>query len=151
MKSNVTFYLSSIALSAILVSCSSTVTMADVNKQKEAANEAIAEAQEELVTLAEVKEQYSKDGVTAQAKELRKEQKKIDKDIAKLKDLNTDAATDGAKSTVKSLEDKSKALGEEITRLKNIPEEDWSKAVETINRNIADLKAQVEQITQNLK
>ena len=75
MKNNVSLFLSSIALTAALVSCSSAITLADVNKQKEEANEALAEAQEELIALAQAKEQYSKDGVAAQAKELRKQQK----------------------------------------------------------------------------
>src|SRR6056297_2316344 len=106
-------YLSFISLLfsiSILTSCSSLVTLEDVQHQEKKARSAVEDAREETVELANVKEQYSLDRVKAQIKELEKEQKAIDKDIKSLKNIETESAVGATEGTLKNLENQSKSI-----------------------------------------
>lgn len=133
-----------------LHSCKSTITAQKVIKQEEKAKESLSDAHEELIKLAEMKEQYSVDGVRAQVDELKKRQKAIKKDISKLEDVSTDAAKDGTGGLVKNLEKESAELGKKISNLEAMPKENWAEAIEAINQSVANLEQQIATITQNI-
>jgi cytochrome c556 len=149
---NKSFPFLSLALSGCLViSCSSAVSLADVQKQEEKATKALNEAQEKLVALAEVKEEYSKSGVQARIAAIKKEQKEIQDDMNVLGELETSAAEDDTKKAIKNLKAKNKALADKIKTLEALPTEDWSETVTQINNQIAALRQEVAKITANLK
>lgn len=131
-------------------SCKSTITAEKVLKQEEKAKEELTDAQEEMIKLAQMKEQYSVDGIRTQVDELKKRQKAIKKDIKKLEDVSTDAAKDGTGGLVKSLEKESADLSKKISELESMPKENWAQAIEAINQNVANLEQQIATITQNL-
>ncbi len=131
-------------------SCKSTITAQKVIKQEEKAKDELSDAHEEMIKLAQMKEQYSVDGIQAQVDVLKKRQKAIKKDIKKLEDVSTDAAKDGTGGLVKSLEKESADLGKKISELESMPKENWAKAIEAINQSVANLEQQIATITQNL-
>ncbi len=131
-------------------SCKSTITAQKVVKQEEKAREELSDAHEELVKLAQMKEQYSVDGIQTQIDALKKRQKEIKKDIKKLEGVSTDAAKDGTGGLVKNLEKESASLGKKISDLEGMPKENWAKAIEAINQSVANLEQQIATITQNL-
>lgn len=132
------------------VSCKSAVTAQDVMGQEEKAMKSLREAQEEMVELAQMKEQYSVDGVKARIKELEKERSKIDKDIKKLEDVEHSTTAGATEGLVSDLKSKSKGIESKISDLKEQPKENWAKSIETINQEIKSLEQEVQRITANI-
>lgn len=139
-----------LALSMIFSSCKSTITAAKVIKQEEAANKAVEEAEEAIVKLAEMKEQYSVDGIQAQVDLLKQGQKKIKKDISHLEKVSSDSGQDATKSAVKSLEKESAELSKKISELEAMPKENWQENILNIKETMENLKKQIAMVTQNL-
>lgn len=141
----------SIVGSVMFVSCKSAITAQDVLKQESVANKATRQAQEELITLAHMKEQYSVDGVKAEVKALKKEKAKIDKDISSLKEVSHSSAADATSGIVGDLKAKSDSISKTIEELEARPKENWAESIESINQSITKLQQEVNVITENLK
>ncbi len=131
-------------------SCKSAVTAQDVLKQESKANEATQTAQEELIELAQMKEQYSIDGVKAEIKRLEKEKSKIDKDIKSLEKVSHSSTAEATQGLVGDLKAKSASISKKIETLEAQPKENWAKSIETINQSIAKLQQEVKAITANI-
>ncbi|WP_417610785.1 hypothetical protein [Owenweeksia hongkongensis] len=130
-------------------SCKSAVTAQDVLKQESKANEATVEAQQELIELAQMKEQYSVDGVKAEIKILKKEKSKIDKDIKSLEQVSESTA-EATKGLLGDLKSKSASISKKIETLEAQPKENWSESIESINQSIQELQQEVNVITANI-
>lgn len=145
------YFILSIGLSAAFAftSCKSAVTAQDVLKQEAKANEATVEAQEELIELAQLKEQYSVDGVKAEIKTLEKEKAKIDKDIKNLEKVSESTA-EATKGLLGDLKSKSAGISKKIETLEAQPKENWADSIESINQSIKKLQQEVNVITANI-
>jgi len=149
MKRHFIFLISFICAS-VFVSCKSAVTAQDVLNQKSKALEASQTAQEELLELAQMKEQYSVDGVKAQIKQLKKEKSKIDKDINSLEKVSHSTTAEATEGLVGDLKAKSAGIAKKIETLEAQPKENWAKSIENINQSIAKLQQEVDVITSNI-
>ncbi len=144
-----TFFL--FALSLGITSCKSKVEMADVRKQETKAMDELESAREELLKLADMKEQFSVDHRDAQIKALKERQKEIDKDIDRMKSVQTSSAQDDAGNIASSLEKQNKDLSREIKDYEAMTKESWATAKDSINQKIAGLESEVRRITANLR
>ena len=149
MKRHFTFFIALICAAAF-VSCKSTVTAQDVLKQESKANEATKTAQEELLELAQLKEQYSVDGVKAEIKRLEKEKSKIDKDIKSLEKVSHSSTAEATEGLVGDLKAKSAGIAQKIETLEAQPKENWAESIESINQSIQKLQQEVNVITANI-
>ena len=145
------YFILSMGLSVALAftSCKSAVTAQDVLRQESKANEATVEAQQELIELAQMKEQYSVDGVKAEIKILKKEKSKIDKDIKSLEQVSESTA-EATKGLLGDLKSKSASISKKIETLEAQPKENWSESIESINQSIQELQKEVNVITSNI-
>ena len=150
MKNNPILFIALTCLS-VLASCKSVVTAQDVLKQEAEALKATQEAQEELIELAQMKEQYSVDGVKAEIKLLEKEKSKIDKDIESLESVAHSTTADATEGLVGDLKAKSAGIAKKIETLEAQPKENWAESIETINQSIAKLQQEVNIITATLR
>ena len=134
----------------MFTSCKSLVTAQDVLSQEDKAMKALKDAQEELVELTELKEQYSVDVVKAEIKKLSTEKKKVEQDMKKLSGLSHGSTQEVSAALLEDLEKRNEEIESKISELESTPKEDWSASVESINTDIKELESEVEQITRNL-
>jgi uncharacterized phage infection (PIP) family protein YhgE len=145
------FLLPVVLIALIVTSCGSGVDIADMQKQEEKAREQLKAAQEEMVELANMKEQYSVDNREAMIKKLEKQQKQIGKDIKSFEKVETSSAQGAASSAAESLEQKNKQIEKEIKDLKNGTKEKWEEARVAINDRVDRLRSEIDKITQGLE
>lgn len=150
MKNLFNIFLVLAVSAALLSSCKSLVTLDDVKKQENRALNALEDAREESLKLANLKEQYSKDRIKAQIDELEKEQKDAKKDIKKLKGIATESAVGTTAGTLKTLENRSDKIDAEIKKLKSQQPENREESRREIQQDIDSLKREIQNITRNL-
>ncbi len=132
-------------------SCKSKVEMADVRKQETKAMDELESAREELLKLADMKEQFSVDHRDAQIKALKKRQKEVGKDIDRMKSVQTTSAQDDAGNIASSLERENKTISKDIKDYEAMTKESWATAKDSINYKISALESEVRRITANLR
>lgn len=132
------------------VACSSKVGLEAMKKQEEKAHDELISAQEELIELANMKEQYSVDSRDAKIQALEKRQKQISKDLKNLEDVETESAQDATSNITGSLEKKQAEIDEQIKALEGMTKENWEEAREAINKKIKSLQDEINTITANL-
>lgn len=137
--------------SLVVVSCQSLVTLEDVRKQEKKAIDAVEDARDETVELAEIKEQYSQDRIKADINRLEKEQKNAKKDIKSLKGMSTESAVGATEGTANSLKKRSDEIDKEINALKAEQPEAWGESVIRIEDDIESLKLEIRKITNNIE
>ncbi len=134
-----------------MTACGGGVTMADVKKQEDKAMDELLSAQEEMLELASMKEQYSEDHRDAEIKEMKKRMKAMDSDIKKLEGVKSSSAEGAAGNIAGGLKDDKKKLEQQIKKMESQPKENWAEAKEAINQQVKQLEQRVNSITASLE
>jgi len=149
MKTNITII---IILTAIaFTGCKSGVSLEDMQKQKSKAMSQLSDAEDELIELANMKEEYSVDARDAQIKVLEKRQKQLKKDIGNIKSVETSSAQNSADNLVSGLQKENDNIAAQISKLENLQQENWKSAKESINQDIASLEQKITEMTTNME
>ncbi len=134
-----------------LTGCKSNISLEDMQKQESKAMSELNSAKEELVELANMKEQYSIDIREAQVKTLEKRQKQLSKDIKNIKNVETSSAQSSAENMVDNLKNENATIEKKISSLKSIKQEDWTATKDSIQSEIARLHSHITQLTSNVE
>jgi ABC-type transporter Mla subunit MlaD len=137
-------------LGVVMGGCSSSTTLEDVQKQEDKARSELMDAKEELVDLAEAKEEYSVDSKDKLIKEYQTRQKAIGSDIKNLKNLKSEKLMSNSESMIGDLEREDKQLVQKIDQLKKQKTENWESARDSIDTLISSLEQKIDQITSNI-
>ena len=139
-----------LSLAIVCSACSSKVSLESVQKQEEKASAQLASAKEEMIELANMKEQYSEDHRDAQIKSLEAKQKQLKKDLKNLGNVESEGAKDAAEDISENLEKEQAENSKKITQLQNVKREDWSAVKQEIEKEIEALQQKIDAITKNL-
>ncbi len=144
-----------ILLSLNTSSCSRALTKADIQDDLEDAREAAREAQEEAQEAIEDRQQFYADYKLTQVRTFEDRIKQIDKRIDDLKKTakksSNNAAVNDMKSAIDELEKEKKDINREINRVQSLQERDWTQLSEAIKAAVAQIKAELDKLSQSLQ
>ncbi|HAD98619.1 MAG TPA: hypothetical protein DCG19_14505 [Cryomorphaceae bacterium] len=152
MKKIVVALLTVVSLSTF-TSCKSGVTLSQVRSQEDKANSSLQDAHEEMLALAKMKEQYSKDSKEKRLQELRDRADDIQEDIDRLEEVsasNNSAVQANVKTSISSLKNDKADIETQIDAVEKVEKENWASAIETINVSVKNLEEELKKITANL-
>ncbi|MGB0175598.1 MAG: hypothetical protein ACPF9D_00440 [Owenweeksia sp.] len=152
MKNIIVALLAVISLTAFS-SCKSGVTIKQVRSQENKAQASLKDAHEEMLALARVKEQYSKDSKQKRLSDLRDRADKIQDDIDKLETVSADnnsAVQANVKTSISSLKNDKADVEKQIAAVEKLEKENWASAIEEINVSVQRLEEELKKITANL-
>ena len=152
MKNMVVALFAVVAFTAF-TSCKSGVTLSQVRSQEDKAHASLKDAHEEMLALAKIKEQYSKDSKEERLRELRDRTDDIQDDIDRLEEVsanNNSAVQANVKTSISSLKNDKADVETQISAVEKLEKENWASAIEAINLSVKNLEEQLKKITANL-
>lgn len=137
----------------LIIGCSRQLTRQDVEEQISDARAEVEEAQEEVASAVQKREQFYEDYKASKLSELEKRNQALDdkiKDLKKTAKDSNDAAQANIESAIDNFRSEQQEIGEKINSVEQIEAKDWSQAYEEINEAIKELNQQLDRLDLSL-
>jgi len=135
---------------ALIVSCSSAVTLADMQNQVDKTTREVESAQEAMIELATMKEQYSEDHRDAKIKALKTRDKALQQDVNRIKGIEAESAQGAAYDMADNLKAERSSIQAQMSELEKVNRENWQSTRDSINREIETLNGHIARLAQSL-
>lgn len=139
-----------LAIIASTMSCSSAVTLADMQNQVDKTTREVESAQEAMIELANMKEQYSEDHRDAIIKALKTRDKALQQDVNRIKGIEAESAQGAANDMADNLKAERSSIQAQMSELEKVNRENWQSTRDSINREIEILNGHIARLTQSL-
>lgn len=139
----------------LIISCSSTLTIEDVNKKVVKAEKANSKALEKTKEAINARKQLTIDYKKTEIKKVEKRVSGIDKQIKAInkssKNSSNETAASSLNNAVDALEVERKQLIEEKEKINNIVQQDWEKDLNTTDSLMSQMNANLNKIEKSLE